>query len=111
MYVRAIPMLAVVVVYLRCAKCPSIADHLSGAKKIQQAIAMPGLVEKYMPEDPAVAALIRDTFTGLYSLADSEVTPPLPSSPNPIRRCVCFEQLESALIGGPPPVLFSRREG
>jgi len=59
----------------RCAKCPSIADHLSGAKKIQQAIAMPGLVEKYMPEDPAVAALIRDTFTGLYSLADSEGGP------------------------------------
>ena len=30
----------------QCAKCPSIEDHLSGAKKIQQELATPGVIEK-----------------------------------------------------------------
>jgi glutathione synthase len=32
--------------HARCPKCPSISDHLSGAKKIQQALALPGVVER-----------------------------------------------------------------
>jgi glutathione synthase len=56
----------------RCAKCPSIADHLSGAKKIQQALAMPGVIERYMVDDTKGAELLRTTFTGLHSLAEDE---------------------------------------
>ena len=30
-------------------KCPSIAYHLVGAKKVQQELAAPGQVEKFLP--------------------------------------------------------------
>ena len=48
-------------------KCPSIDVHLSGAKKIQQALAVPGAVEKYIKDVDASDA-IRNVFAGLYSL-------------------------------------------
>eukprot|EP01135_Chromosphaera_perkinsii_P003517 Nk52_evm17s246 gene=Nk52_evmTU17s246 len=52
-------------------KCPSIDMHISGAKKIQQALAGAGVVEKYCSkEGSAVVKGIRDVFAGLYSLDD-----------------------------------------
>ncbi|RXG61918.1 Glutathione synthetase [Armadillidium vulgare] len=47
-------------------KCPSIYYHLAGAKKVQQEMAAPGVLEKYL--DPAVAKKVSRLFTGLYSL-------------------------------------------
>ncbi|KAB7498767.1 Glutathione synthetase [Armadillidium nasatum] len=47
-------------------KCPSIYYHLAGAKKVQQEMAAPGVLEKYL--DPAVAKKVARLFTGLYSL-------------------------------------------
>ncbi|XP_038218315.1 glutathione synthetase-like isoform X2 [Zerene cesonia] len=48
-------------------KCPSIHYQLAGTKKVQQALAAPGVLETFMSEG-AVTSRVRDIFTGLYSL-------------------------------------------
>jgi glutathione synthase len=47
-------------------QCPNVAYHLAGSKKVQQALAAPGVVEKFVTG--ADAALIRSSFAGLWSL-------------------------------------------
>ncbi|XP_067904711.1 glutathione synthetase isoform X2 [Heterodontus francisci] len=49
-------------------KCPDIATHLVGTKKIQQELARSGVVEKYLTECLKSAERIRATFAGLYSI-------------------------------------------
>ncbi|KAJ3159451.1 hypothetical protein HDU86_001769 [Geranomyces michiganensis] len=51
-------------------KCPNIAYHLVGTKKVQQILAKPGLVERFM-KNASDASLLRQSFTGLYELDDS----------------------------------------
>ena len=51
----------------RAIVCPSAAYHLAGTKKVQQVLAQPGVVEKYL-SDTQEAARIRDTFANLYSM-------------------------------------------
>ncbi|XP_041976771.1 glutathione synthetase-like isoform X3 [Aricia agestis] len=46
-------------------KCPSIQYQLAGTKKVQQALAAPGALERLAG---GAAPRIRDIFTGLYSL-------------------------------------------
>lgn len=55
----------------RCAavKCPSVAYQLAGAKKVQQDLARPGVVEGFM-DNAANAAMLRDCFAGLWGLDD-----------------------------------------
>lgn len=48
-------------------KCPSIHYQLAGTKKVQQALAAPGVLEKFMGTGAATTR-VRDIFTGLYSL-------------------------------------------
>ena len=48
-------------------KCPSIQYQLAGSKKIQQELARPGVLEKFLT-DPNEVASVREVFTGLYSL-------------------------------------------
>ncbi|KAM3961425.1 glutathione synthetase isoform 2-T2 [Aphomia sociella] len=48
-------------------KCPSIQYQLAGTKKVQQALAAPGALERFMGSSAATAR-VRDIFTGLYSL-------------------------------------------
>nr|UNN25574.1 glutathione synthetase [Diaphanosoma celebensis] len=48
-------------------KCPNIAYHLAGTKKIQQTLAQPGVVEEILKDEDKARAL-RECFTGLYSL-------------------------------------------
>ncbi|KAG7300729.1 hypothetical protein JYU34_015055 [Plutella xylostella] len=48
-------------------KCPSIGYHLAGTKKVQQALATPGVLEGFMGAG-GVTGRVRDIFTGLYSL-------------------------------------------
>lgn len=48
-------------------KCPPVSLQLAGCKKIQQELAKPGAVEKYI-KDVDVCANIRRTFAGQYSL-------------------------------------------
>lgn len=56
----------------RAIKCPDIALHLAGTKKVQQVLAVDGVLERFLPADEA--ALVRTTFAGLYSL-DAEEYP------------------------------------
>lgn len=48
-------------------KCPSIYYHLAGTKKVQQALARPGVLELFLYE-PQKRDRIKEIFTGLYSL-------------------------------------------
>ncbi|XP_033224633.1 glutathione synthetase-like [Belonocnema kinseyi] len=48
-------------------KCPSIHYHLAGAKKVQQALALPGVVDRFL-KDPNLVSKVTDVFTGLYGL-------------------------------------------
>ncbi|XP_046386679.1 glutathione synthetase-like isoform X1 [Ischnura elegans] len=47
-------------------KCPSIQYHLAGTKRVQQALASPAVLERFL--DSSVAASVREIFTGLYTL-------------------------------------------
>ncbi|XP_071958547.1 glutathione synthetase-like [Antedon mediterranea] len=47
--------------------CPNVSLHLAGTKKVQQVIAKPGMVERFISNPDKVKA-IRATFTGQYSL-------------------------------------------
>lgn len=48
-------------------KCPSIHYHLAGTKKVQQALARPGALKRFITDDVKVKA-ITDIFTGLYAM-------------------------------------------
>ncbi|XP_052784746.1 glutathione synthetase-like isoform X1 [Mya arenaria] len=51
----------------RAIKCPSMASHLAGCKKIQQVLAEPRVLERFI-SDPVTVAEIRSVFVGLYRL-------------------------------------------
>lgn len=55
-------------------KCPSVAYQLAGAKKIQQDLARPGVVERYAASE-ADAQLLRTFFAGLWALEDLGSSP------------------------------------
>ncbi|RKP14755.1 glutathione synthase, partial [Piptocephalis cylindrospora] len=50
--------------------CPSAAYHLVGAKKMQQELACPGILERFIPENNDVKRM-RSSFAGLYPLDDT----------------------------------------
>ncbi|CEP16611.1 hypothetical protein [Parasitella parasitica] len=50
-------------------KCPTVAYQLVGSKKVQQVLAEPGRLERYVNKSTADA--IRESFTGLYPLDSS----------------------------------------
>lgn len=52
-------------------KCPSIQYHLAGTKKVQEALARPGVVEKFLTDEKQIKS-VREIFTGLYSLDKNE---------------------------------------
>ncbi|XP_073833539.1 glutathione synthetase-like isoform X3 [Musca autumnalis] len=52
-------------------KCPSIHYHLAGTKKVQQALAQPEMLERFI-SDPDEIKMIGKIFTGLYSLDDND---------------------------------------
>jgi glutathione synthetase len=51
-------------------KCPNLAYHLIGAKKMQQVVARPGVLEQFITKEEA--AKLRTCFTGIYALDDNE---------------------------------------
>uniref|UniRef100_A0A803KPA3 Glutathione synthetase n=1 Tax=Chenopodium quinoa TaxID=63459 RepID=A0A803KPA3_CHEQI len=53
-------------------KCPSIAYHLAGTKKIQQELAKPNVLERFLDNKEDIAKL-RKCFAGLWSLDDTEI--------------------------------------
>lgn len=48
-------------------KCPNMAYHLAGTKKVQQDLTRPGVLERFLPSEDA--ATMRSSFTGLWGLA------------------------------------------
>ncbi|XP_010255817.1 PREDICTED: glutathione synthetase, chloroplastic-like isoform X2 [Nelumbo nucifera] len=53
-------------------KCPSISYHLTGTKKIQQELAKPNVLERFLENKDDISKL-RKCFAGLWSLDDSSV--------------------------------------
>ncbi|MBU2510395.1 glutathione synthase [bacterium] len=47
-------------------KCPSVGMQLAGAKKIQQVLAKPGIIEQFLPAE--LAREIRKNFAAIYEL-------------------------------------------
>jgi len=54
-------------------KSPSIHYHLAGTKKVQQELAKPGQLERFLGNNTKEIEAVRDVFTGLYSLGRDEV--------------------------------------
>jgi len=54
----------------RSIKCPNVAYHLAGSKKIQQILALPGALEKFLT--PTESNQLRETFAGLWGLDASD---------------------------------------
>ncbi|CAM6100484.1 unnamed protein product [Calypogeia fissa] len=50
-------------------KCPTISYHLTGAKKIQQELARPGVLERFVKDARAVSTL-KSCFAGLWGLEE-----------------------------------------
>ncbi|XP_022951296.1 glutathione synthetase, chloroplastic-like isoform X1 [Cucurbita moschata] len=53
-------------------KCPSISYHLAGTKKIQQELAKPNVLERFLDNKEDIAK-IRRCFAGLWSLDDKDI--------------------------------------
>ena len=53
-------------------KSPSINYHLAGTKKVQQELAKPGMVERFLGDKVQIDA-VREIFTGLYTLDRDEL--------------------------------------
>lgn len=53
-------------------KCPSISYHLAGTKKIQQELAKPNVLERFLENKDDIAK-VRKCFAGLWSLDDSDI--------------------------------------
>ncbi|GJP55960.1 hypothetical protein CLOM_g14998 [Closterium sp. NIES-68] len=54
-------------------KCPTISYHLAGAKKIQQQLAQPGVLERFVADETSLRTM-RQCFAGLWSLEGEEGT-------------------------------------
>ncbi|KAM5561344.1 glutathione synthetase, chloroplastic [Rosa sericea] len=53
-------------------KCPSISYHLVGTKKVQQELAKPNVLERFLDDKEDIAKL-RKCFAGLWSLDNSDI--------------------------------------
>ncbi|KAL6653595.1 hypothetical protein ACP70R_008519 [Stipagrostis hirtigluma subsp. patula] len=53
-------------------KCPSISYHLVGTKKVQQELAKPNVLERFLDNKEDIAKL-RKSFAGLWSLDNEEI--------------------------------------
>lgn len=51
-------------------KCPSVALHLAGTKKVQQMLAQPGVLERFVSDE--VATRLRTSFAGLWGLEQDD---------------------------------------
>ena len=55
----------------RAIKCPSILAHLATFKKVQQELAVPGILEKFLP--PEEAAILSGTFAPMFPLDEESM--------------------------------------
>ena len=54
----------------RAIKCPSILSHLTTFKKVQQELAMPGVLERWLENEEA--SKVRKTFVPMYPMDESK---------------------------------------
>lgn len=78
-------------------KCPPILYHLAGTKKVQQALALPGAVERLVPAP--VAAHLRRCFAGLWSLDPAERDAEAVSTVLLLLQCTLAMNLSSVRCG------------
>jgi hypothetical protein len=52
-------------------KCPSIAVHLAGTKKVQQDLTRPGVLERFLPQGDCAA--MRGCGTAMKKMANREI--------------------------------------
>lgn len=52
-------------------KCPSISYHLTGTKKIQQELAIPGVLKRFFDDEEKIHQ-VQEIFAGLYGLEDDD---------------------------------------
>jgi len=60
----------------KATKCPNLGYHLAGTKKVQQALARPGILERFFTGDPKKEEIVQNlkgAFAGLYSLGEDAV--------------------------------------
>ncbi|KAG2487617.1 hypothetical protein HYH03_013756 [Edaphochlamys debaryana] len=69
------------------AKCPTVAYQLAGTKKVQQDLARPGSLERFVP-DPRDAALLREFFAGLWSLDPADVAADVGGAAGAVRQAL-----------------------
>ncbi|KAL8793591.1 MAG: hypothetical protein Q9195_003854 [Heterodermia aff. obscurata] len=55
----------------RAIKCPSILSHLATFKKVQQELAIPGVLEKFL--SPKEAAIVSGTFAPMFPLDEESI--------------------------------------
>ncbi|KAH6675556.1 glutathione synthetase [Halenospora varia] len=79
----------------RAIKCPSLLSHLTTFKKVQQALAVPGILNRFLsPED---AARISKTFHSLYPMDESDsglVARQLATNPETAKNYILKPSLE-----------------
>lgn len=65
----------------RSIKCPSINYHLAGTKKVQQALAVPGILKRFLNDEEKIR-MVEDVFTGLYPLESASAFEMAMKEPN-----------------------------
>ena len=86
-------------------KCPCIEHHLVGCKKVQQQLALPGELQRFMTQSEATT--LRNVFAGLWSLAG----PAEPSDSAPAEEHVAAMHMRLARERPQEYVMKPQREG
>ena len=86
-------------------KCPSVAQHLAGCKKVQQQLAVPGELERFLP--PADCEKLRSVFAGQWSLAG----PAEPADDAPAEEHAAALHMRRAIEAPDGYVMKPQREG
>ena len=88
-------------------KCPTIAVHLAGCKKVQQVLADPGVLERFISSSTDRESL-RSVFAGLYSLSE-----PLSTSENATAQLELLNEIKKKvqIDDGLNFVMKPQREG
>lgn len=86
-------------------KCPTIAVHLAGSKKVQQALAEPEALEYFLGENKDYINRLRSVFAGLYTLD------PIDDIKDPKVRELAVLSRQEAIINPHRYVIKPQREG
>lgn len=96
----------------RAIKCPNIGYHLVGTKKMQQYLALPSQLERFLRSE-SEAKFLRNCFTGLYSLSvDDEIATSDSNTSSQVNQKEIVEEVIKKAISEPHRfVMKPQREG